>query len=86
MYDPRNDLDFDVIKAFHQSLIDDRYPPADMRYFVKNMLPGVMAELERLKGENRRLEAEVENHQPDKDGLRNATEGGESELWESSEG
>ncbi len=26
LYDPRNDWHFDVIKAFHQSLIDDRYP------------------------------------------------------------
>lgn len=60
MYDPRKDWHFEVIKGFHQSLIDDRYPPADMRYFVKNMLPGLMRELERLKGETRRLEVEIE--------------------------
>ena len=60
MYDPRKDWPFEVIKGFHQSLIDDRYPPADMRYFVKNMLPGLMRELERLKGETRRLEVEIE--------------------------
>lgn len=60
LYDPRNDWHFDIIKAFHQSLIDDRYPPADNRYFIKHLLPGVMAELERLKGETRSLEAENE--------------------------
>jgi hypothetical protein len=68
LYDPRNDWHFDIIKAFHQSLIDDRYPPADNRYFIKHLLPGVMAELERLKGENKGLEAENE-------ALRKATEG-----------
>lgn len=58
MYDPRKDWHWDIIKGFHQSLIDDRYPPIDTERFVKNLLPGVMAELERLKGENKRLEAE----------------------------
>ncbi len=60
LYDPRNDWHFDIIKAFHQSLIEDRYPPADNRYFIKHLLPGVMAELERLKVETKRLEAENE--------------------------
>ena len=58
MYDPRKDWHWDIIKGFYQSLIDDRYPPADTQSFVRNLLPGVMAELERLKGENKRLEAE----------------------------
>jgi hypothetical protein len=60
LYDPRNDWHFDIIKAFHQSLINDRYPPADNRYFIKHLLPGVMAELERLKGENKELKTENE--------------------------
>ena len=60
MYDPRKDWHFDIIKGFHQALIDDRCPQADNKYFVRNLLPGVMAELERLKGENRRPEAENE--------------------------
>ena len=60
MYDPRKDWHWDIIKGFHQALIDDRYPPADNKYFVRNLLPGVMAELERLKGENKRLERENE--------------------------
>ena len=60
MYDPRKDWHWDIIKGFHQALIDDRYPPADNKYFVRNLLPGVMAELERLKDENKRLEAENE--------------------------
>ena len=68
LYDPRNDWHFDLIKAFHQSLIDDGYPPADNRYFIKQILQDVMAELERLKGENKGLEAENE-------ALRKATEG-----------
>ena len=60
MYDPRKDWHWDIIKGFHQALIDDRYPPADNKYFVRNLLPGVMAELERLKTENKRLERENE--------------------------
>ncbi len=58
LYDPRNDWHFEVIKAFHQSLVDDGYPPVDNRYFIKHLLPGVMAELERLKGENKELKTE----------------------------
>ena len=60
MYDPRKVWHWDIIKSFHQALIDDRYPTADTKSFVRNMLPGVMAELERLKGENKRLERENE--------------------------
>ena len=30
MYGPAKDWHFDTIKGFHQSLIDDRYPPADV--------------------------------------------------------
>ncbi len=51
LHDPRNDWHFDITKAFHHSLIDDRYPPGDNRYFIKHLLPSVMAELERLEGE-----------------------------------
>ncbi len=73
LYDPRNDWHFDVIKAFHQSLIDDRYPPADNRYFIKHLLPGVMAELERLKGEAKRLEMENAVLRRASDGREEAT-------------
>ena len=59
-YDPRNDWHFDVLKAFHQSLIGDGYPTIDTKRFVMNHLPGIMAELERLKEENRRLVEENE--------------------------
>ena len=79
IYDPRNDWHFDVIKAFHQSLIDDRYPPADNRYFIKHLLPGVMAELERLKGEAKRLEMENEM-------LRRALDGREDPARTDGEG
>jgi hypothetical protein len=75
MYDPRKDWHFEVIKAFHQSLIDDRYSPVDTRRFVKEMLPGVMSELERLKGETKRLEAEIERLQSAKVGLTRTNEG-----------
>ena len=60
IYDPRNDWHFDIIKAFHQSLIDDRYPPVDTKRFVKHQLPSIMAELQRLKEENKRLVKENE--------------------------
>ncbi len=73
LYDPRNDWHFDVIKAFHQSLIDDRYPPADNRYFIKHLLPAVMAELERLKGEAKRLEMENAVLRRASDGREEAT-------------
>ncbi len=79
LYDPRNDWHFDIIKAFHQSLIDDRYPPADNRYFIKHLLPGVMAELERLKGEAKRLEMENE-------ALRKASDGREDPARTEGEG
>ncbi len=79
LYDPRNDWHFDVIKAFHQSLIDDRYPPADNRYFIKHLLPGVMVELERLKGEAKRLEMENEV-------LRRASDGREEPTRTEGEG
>ena len=69
MYDPRKDWHWDIIKGFHQALIDDRYPPADNKYFVRNLLPGVMAELERLKGENKRLEEENEGLKRMMDGV-----------------
>lgn len=59
-YDPGNDWHFDVIKAFHQSLIDDGYPTIDTKRFVMNQVPSIMAELERLKGENKRLVEENE--------------------------
>ena len=79
MYDPRKDWHWDIIKGFHQALIDDRYPPADNKYFVRNLLPGVMAELERLKGETRRLEAENEE-------LRKTSDGREDPAWTGGEG
>ena len=69
MYDPRKDWHWDIIKGFHQALIDARYPPADNKYFVRNLLPGVMAELERLKGENKRLEEENEGLKRMMDGV-----------------
>ena len=59
-YDPRNDWHFDVIKAFHQSLIDDGYPTIDTKRFLMYQVPSIMAELERLKGENKRLVEENE--------------------------
>ncbi len=35
LYDPRNDWHLDIIKAFHQSLRDDRYPPSDSKLETK---------------------------------------------------
>ena len=60
IYNPRNDWHFDVIKAFHQSLIDDGYPTIDTKRFVMNQVPSIMAELDRLKEENKRLVEENE--------------------------
>ena len=60
IYNPRNDWHFDVIKAFHQSLIDDGYPTIDTKRFVMHQVPSIMTELERLKEENKRLVEENE--------------------------
>lgn len=60
IYNPRNDWHFDVIKAFHQSLIDDGYPTIDTKRFVMNQVPSITTELERLKEENKRLVEENE--------------------------
>ncbi len=86
MYDPRKDWHFEVIKSFHQSLIDDRYPQADTRHFVKEMLPGVMSELDRLKGKTKRLEAEIERLRAENEGLRRAADGVGDPPWMDGEG
>ena len=73
-YDPKNDWHFDVLKAFHQSLIDDGYPMIDTKRFVMNQLPSIMTELERLKEENKRLVEENEGLKEENEGLKKGDE------------
>jgi hypothetical protein len=53
----RNLLRTFKLKAFHQSLIDEKFPPTDTKYIAKRLCPGLITELVRPKGENAKLEA-----------------------------